>query len=496
MKRGIVLILLVLSITTQSVSGADVDVDAPKATSIRWKNCTDATLQELNAQCGFVSVPLNHNKPNGAKIRIAVSRVRHNASAGTYQGVILLKSVGTGSDNLGTVVYSTYLPSNVSGTYDWIGFDPRGTGASEPALSCVPEPFAGPRPNYVPTTLAEENYWLNKSKHYAMACKKKYVTLIKHMTSLDTVEDMERIRIALGQSKINYYGLGYGTYLGQLYATLYPTRVRRMVLDSNIDPRTVGFREKLDQGVAVDRNIQIWFEWLAKYDRIYHLGNRSCEVESRWNTVLRELEKNPINGVIGSADWSDIFYAAATSQQAWFTYSKMFADWANAKDAHKLIYFYSSGNDNRYANTLARTCADAVWPQDWNSIRTTYWRTFTKAPIFTWNLGWYFGPCQYWPKANHKPIIVTGNRTGNLLLIGETLDAATSYEGNLEVRRRFSGARLIAVINGTEDGNSLYGNACVDNPIIEYLRSGTVPPRLSGDRADVECAAPDLPNPD
>ena len=83
---------------------------------------------------------------------------------------------------------------------------------------------------------------------------------------------MEGIRLALSAPQINYYGFSYGTYLGQVYSTLYPSRVRRMVLDANVDPRGVWYAANLDQDTAFDRNINIWFGWLAKYDSVYHLG--------------------------------------------------------------------------------------------------------------------------------------------------------------------------------------------------------------------------------
>ena len=83
---------------------------------------------------------------------------------------------------------------------------------------------------------------------------------------------MESLRHALGAEQINFYGFSYGTYLGQVYATLYPARVRRMVLDGNVDPRRVWYDANLDQDLAFDRNIKIYFAWLAKHDDVYHLG--------------------------------------------------------------------------------------------------------------------------------------------------------------------------------------------------------------------------------
>jgi pimeloyl-ACP methyl ester carboxylesterase len=91
---------------------------------------------------------------------------------------------------------------------------------------------------------------------------------------------MDSIRAALGQRQINFYGYSYDTYLGQMYATLYPERVRRMVLDSNVDPRKIWYQANLDQDVAFQRNIEIWLGWLARFDSVYHLGSTRAAVAS------------------------------------------------------------------------------------------------------------------------------------------------------------------------------------------------------------------------
>ena len=87
------------------------------------------------------------------------------------------------------------------------------------------------------------------------------------MTTVDAAKDMDSIRAALGVDQINYYGFSYGTYLGQVYSTLFPTHVRRMVLDSNVDPRNVWYQANLNQDVAFNSNIKIWFGWLAQARR-------------------------------------------------------------------------------------------------------------------------------------------------------------------------------------------------------------------------------------
>jgi hypothetical protein len=118
-----------------------------------------------------------------------------------------------------------------------------------------------------------------------------------------------------------------------------------------------------------------------------------------------------------------------------------------------------------------------------------------KAPIFTWDNAWFNGPHQFWSQNASIPVNVDGTKVGDILLIDETLDAATPFEGSLEVRRRFPGARLIAEPNGTTHAGGLQGNTCVDNLIAQYLQSGELPPRKTSDGPDVQCAPLSEPMP-
>ena len=88
----------------------------------------------------------------------------------------------------------------------------------------------------MPITDALRTTWLARSRAYAAACEGDAAALLPHMTTIDSAHNMDSIRAALGARTINYYGFSYGTYLGQVYTTLFPSRVRRMVLDSNVDP--------------------------------------------------------------------------------------------------------------------------------------------------------------------------------------------------------------------------------------------------------------------
>ena len=124
--------------------------------TITWGPCTSQTLIGAGAECGMLSVPLDYSRPSGEKIQLAVSRVRHTVPDDEYQGIVLVNPGGPGGSGLVYSVLGQFVPDDAGASYDWIGFDPRGVGASVPALSCDPDYNAGPRPPYDPTSLGIE----------------------------------------------------------------------------------------------------------------------------------------------------------------------------------------------------------------------------------------------------------------------------------------------------------------------------------------------------
>ena len=488
---------------TATAAAADVlgaaDAAAVNAV-VAWKPCTSGALKSAGAVCGTITVPMNYRSPQGAKVHLAVAMVRHKVPAAKYQGVMLVNPGGPGGSGLVFATFGSFVPNHVGDAYDWIGFDPRGVGASTPAVSCDPNYAAGPRPPYLPSTAAIVKTWLAKAKAYAAACKAHTgATLLANLKTMDVVRDMDRIRIALGQKRINYYGFSYGTYLGQVYATNYPSRVRRFVLDANVDPRKVWYNANLDQDVAFEKVMKLFFAWIAKYDRVYHLGATGAVVEKNFYAERDRLAKAPAGGVVGGSEWTDIFLTAGYSQAAWEGLASLWATYESAHGAQPLVDEYAAsagvGDDNGYAIYNAVQCTDTQWPTRWAQWQRDNTRVNRAAPYETWANAWYNAPCLYWPaKAGTRPV-VNGAAAPPMLLLSETLDAATPFTGSLEVRRRFPRAVLIATRGGTTHANSLNGLACVDTRVAAYLATGRLPKRLAGHGADVTCTAAPQPVP-
>ncbi|BAK35045.1 putative S33 family peptidase [Microlunatus phosphovorus NM-1] len=471
---------------------------------ITWRACDDERFTQWGMACGTLTVPLDYSKPRGAKIRLAVSKLPHRSSAKDYQGIMLVNPGGPGGSGLSLAVLGigSIIPGNGDDDYDWIGFDPRGVGDSEPALSCDSGYFGYNRPNYVPTTGKIERAWLTKSARYAADCRRSEARrLLGHMTTRDTVADMDSLRRALGQKQINFYGFSYGTYLAQTYASLHPNQVRRFVMDGNVDPRGVWYEDNLGQNHAFETTINVWFGWLAKHNDVFGLGDNADVVAAGYYRQLAELDKSPALGVIGPSELNDVLVGAGYYVYDWVGLGEAYAALVNENDPTLIKAYYddanpqTEGSDNGYAVYLGVQCTDAAWPQRWSQFRLDSWRSFATAPFLTWNNTWFNAPCLSWPAKSGKPIKVDGRKVSSkILLISETLDPATPYAGSLEVRRLFPSASLIEGVGGTTHSGSLSGVECTDNAIGAYLEDGTVPTRRPGNRSDLQC--PPVPQPD
>ncbi|MEV6491687.1 alpha/beta fold hydrolase [Actinoplanes sp. NPDC051633] len=465
---------------------------------VSWGACSDPDLQELEAQCGFVTVPLDYAKPRGTKIKVAVSRVRHTSSTAGYQGIMLVNPGGPGGSGLGLASLGQFIPGGVGGDYDWIGFDPRGVGASQPSLTCDGDYAGYNRPPYVPTTKAIERAWLNRARGYANDCERAGGALLDHVKTTDNAADMDSIRKALGAKQINFYGFSYGTYLGQVYATKYPGKVRRMVFDGSVDPTRVWYRSNLDQDRDFNRNINIYFGWVAKYDSVYHLGTTAAEVRKRYYATERKLAKTPA-GLLGQAELNDVVLSAAYYVYGWEPIAEALSALINDGDPEPILAFYAPpgpGADNGYAMYLATLCTDAPWPQSLEKFRRDNWKTYAKAPFATWSNAWFNAPCLFWDADTaRRPVKVDGSKAPPILLIGETLDSATAFSGSLEVRKRFPRSVLVEGVGGTTHAGSLSGVACTDDTIAAYLDTGALPNRLRGNRSDKKCDPVPQPDP-
>lgn len=475
-------------------SAPSTTATAARAAKLSWKKC--GTKDYPTLQCASLKVPLNYKNPNGTKITLALSRVPHTAAKS--QGPLLVNPGGPGGSGLTLAGFvASSLPKSVAAQYDVIGFDPRGVGKSSPALDCKPKYFAPVRPDSVPRTRSIEQANLKRAQSFAKACGTKYAGLLPYIDTVSAVRDMDRIRAALGTKQISYFGYSYGTYLGAVYAKLYPQRVRRLVLDSIVDPTGVWYEDNLGQDYAFDARHKAFMAWVAKYNSTYKLGTNPATIEAKWYAMRAALAKKPAGGKVGASELEDTFIPGGYFNGYWPYLAEAFAAYVNDKDTDPLVEAYGNfaaidaAGDNGYSIYTSVQCRDASWPRTWDKWRSDNWKVYAKAPFMTWNNAWYNAPCAFWPTRSLRPVNVANSKLPPVLLFQATNDAATPYEGGVTVHRLLKGSSLVVEQGGGNHGITLSGNACLDKYLATYLTNGKVP-RGSG-VADATCKA--LPDP-
>ncbi|MER7723076.1 alpha/beta hydrolase [Streptomyces sp. NPDC096323] len=487
----------VAGLVTATPSPASAESGAQRAASLKWTECGTQAYPTL--QCASVRAPLDHDVPSGREITLALTRVPHTAK--TFQGPLLVNPGGPGGSGRSLAGFvAASLPAKVAAQYDVIGFDPRGVGRSRPALDCVPKYFDPVRPDPVPRSLRDEQVNRNRARDFAASCGEKYPDLLPFMDTVSAAKDLDVIRHATGSRQLNYLGYSYGTYLGTVYAKLFPDRVRRLVLDSNVDPDGVWYDDNISQDYAFDTRHKAFAAWVAKHDATYGLGSDPAKVEAAWYRMRDAVKRHPAGKKVGAGELDDTFLPGGYYNGYWPTLAGAFAAYVNDKDDKALVKAYErfgavdAEGDNGYSVYSAVQCRDAQWPGDWNVWRSDSWRVHAKAPFMTWGNTWYNAPCADWPVEPLNPVRVSNRALPPVLLFQATDDAATPYEGGVTLHRKLKGSSLVVEQGGGNHGVTLSGNDCLDHYLADYLAKGTVPRGKGGD-ADAVCAKTPDPKP-
>ncbi|MFF8277879.1 alpha/beta hydrolase [Streptomyces lateritius] len=461
-----------------------------------WTGCATPAYPKL--QCATLQVPLNHDDPAGRSITLALTRVAHTAKES--QGPLLVNPGGPGgSGRLMAGFVAGALPARVAARYDVIGFDPRGVGRSEPALDCRPGHFDPVRHDSVPSGAEGERRGVERARAFAEACGRKHGDVLPYIDTVSAARDMDAIRAALGAPRLNYLGYSYGTYLGAVYARLYPERVGRFALDSVVNPQGVWYEDNIAQDYAFDTRHKDFMAWVARQDATYRLGTDPAEVEAAWYRMRDAVRESPAGGKVGPGELEDTFLPGGYYDGYWPKLAAAFAAYVNDKDPAPLTKAYEDHAaadavaDNSYSVYTSVQCRDANWPRDWNVWRKDNWDVHAKAPFSTWNNAWYNAPCAFWPVDSLTPPDVTNDKVPPVLIVQATDDAATPYEGGVALHRMVRGSSLVVEEGGGNHGVTLSGNDCLDEHLTAYLDTGVVPRGDATSEADAVCAA--LPEP-
>ncbi|WP_199833822.1 alpha/beta hydrolase [Streptomyces sp. NRRL B-3648] len=488
----------------REAKGAETAAARAAKAGVKWQDCPADWGLEKPIQCGWVSVPLDYAHPYGKQIKLAVDRIGNTGTKKERQGALVYNPGGPGGSGLRfprRVTTKNAIWANVAKAYDFVGFDPRGVGHSTP-ISCIdPQEFVkAPKMDPVPDSRADKTAQRKLARAYADGCAERSGAMLPHMTTPNTARDLDVIRAALGEKKLNYLGVSYGTYLGAVYGTLFPGHLRRMIVDSVVDPsrEKIWYQANLDQDVAFEGRWKDWQDWVAANDAAFHLGTTRAAVQAKWLELRAAAKKHPIGGVVGPAELISFFQGAPYYDSSWVpvatVFSKYFAgDTQALVDAAAPDLSDTAGNiaaENGNAVYTAVECADAKWPTSWRKWDRDNTRLNASNPFLTWANAWMNLPCATWSAKQHTPIDVTTHKgLPKVLIVQSTRDAATPYEGAVELHKRFKGSRLITEKDAGSHGVTGLVNPCINQRVDAYLVDGKL------DAKDVTCAPHATPQP-
>ncbi|WP_112489985.1 alpha/beta hydrolase [Streptomyces bacillaris] len=485
-----------------SAEGRGTAVAAARAAAagISFGACPEEEMFPDSLECGTVRVPLDYARPDGPAIPLAVSRTRATGEPAERQGSFVYNPGGPGASSITFPLLGEMSEwKEVAEAYDLVGYAPRGVGTSAP-LSCQdPAVFAqSPTDSPAHPTTAYKEKRIAQARAYAKGCKESAGEALRHYTSLNNARDLEVLRAALGDERLTFMGASYGTYIGSLYATLFPARVRRMVFDSAVDPdpEKIWYRSNLDQSLAFESRWEDFRRWVARHDDVYGLGASPEAVQRHYDDVRTALAAEPAGGTVGPGQLHAGFLQAVYYDDYWAMRATALSEYVRG-NAEPLVTQLSpraitaKDDENERAVYTAVECNDAPWPEEWEVWDRDHTDLARIAPFQTWHNAFTNLPCAFWPAPRQRPLDVsTGwGELPPVLILATERDAATPYKGALELQRRLRGAVLVTERGAGTHGVGGFGNACVDDHMRRYLLTGETP------AGDAECAPRAEPNP-
>lgn len=469
--------------------GAQVAARRAAASGVDWRSCPAAERLPEPVECGAVSVPVDYAEPDGERIELTVSRQRATGPRQHRLGTLVYAPGGPGSSGMDFAGFGTSMGGvweRLNDRYDFVGYAPRGVGRSAP-LSCQPPREFATSPNRSPRTPSEafQRRQLQRADAYARGCARAQGERLRHYTTPNNARDLNTLRAALGEPRLDLFGASYGSYLGSVYATLFPQRVGRLVLDSVVNPRRdrVWYRNNLRQNAAFERRWEDWKRWTAENHHAYGLGRTAAGVQRAFDAAREAVDRKPAGGTVGSKELVNAFLNVAYSDRQWAPHARALAEFRAGRPGPLTELAapapgQAKQEENSNAVYNAVECADARWPRDWETWRRDTARSAATAPLNSWENTWLNLPCARWPSTPRAglPVEVT-TAPGELpptLLLAATRDAATPYDGALETHRRLAGSSLVTE-RGAGNHGVADGNECVDGHLLRYLLRGEVP---------------------
>ncbi len=485
---------------------------AAEPVKLAWGKCpTGVAPGAPQLQCAKVPVPLDYSEPDGRKIEIVISRLA-SAKRAERRGVLLLNPGGPGGAGLAQPadLVALGLPATVSAAYDLIGMDPRGVGHSSP-VSCgfrADDEYAANIPPYAENSAAVARQAKIAKRVASQCAANDKHGLLPHISTANTARDLDRIRIALGEQKISYFGASYGSALGSAYASLFRDRTDRIVLDSNAGTTSLDRAAVRRFGLGVEQRFPDFAKFAAERHAGYGLGRTPAEVRRNFFALAEQLNRKPVDGIDGAAfrlymfgelyrdsrfplmaqTWQSLASSDAAAVRRLQTDGRM----PGVRALPGLSAGPATGgaapspNDNAFSAFLAVTCNDTAWPTDVATYQRDVAKDRERFPMFG-AAGANISPCAYWQRPAEPPVRITEDGPANVLILQNLRDPATPHVGGVLLRKAFGHrARLVSVDAGDHGVYVYDDNPCALNLTTTYLVDGTLP------RGDTFCSAASL----
>ncbi|RSM70705.1 peptidase S33 family protein [Actinoplanes sp. ATCC 53533] len=476
-------------------------VDAVPTPKLGWYKCYEI------AECATARLPLDYDKPKGATTEIAILRIKAKDQKRKI-GSLFLNPGGPGGSATEFARFAPYfLSDSLLQRFDIVGVDPRGIGASAnvrcfksvkdqtAVFDLLNVPF--------PVTKAEEKRYVTGSKLMGKACSTTGRPLTGAMSTAEVARDMDVMRRAVGDRKLNYLGFSYGSALGQYYANMFPDRFRALTVDGVLNPTAwVGTtRQILDERLrSSDGAYQALIEILKRCDRA---GEKFCvfaagDPVKNFETIARALRAKPLQLPDGAGGTFTVTYAifvgailgSLYGTDAGQVVTEIAAEvWAalhagstaalteRARAAQATKRGYDFPYENGFEASSAVICTDGRHPADAGSWPAATARRDQRAPYFGRSWGWIDSQCanKTWTvqdeDAYRGPF--TKRTAAPVLVVGNFWDPATNYQGAVSSSRLLPNSRLLSSNNW---GHTAYGSGvCATTAIDNYLLTGKPP---------------------
>jgi pimeloyl-ACP methyl ester carboxylesterase len=476
---------------------------AKAPTSVSWTACRDGF------QCATVRVPLDYDRPAGAKISLSLIRLPAGSPKQRI-GSIFINPGGPGGSGVDVVRgVAQFLPLELRGRFDIVGFDPRGIIRSTPlrcfntfdeAVSVLP-PFA------FPVTRQEENVQRAADLALATACARRGGPILNHMSTADVARDMDVLRAALGDKKLTFLGFSYGSMLGQTYANLFPKRVRAIVIDGVLDPiawttgrgneaRTQPFSTRLRSDEGAQRTLNEFF-------RLCDAAGPDCAFsgnsQQRYAALAQRIRQSPIvitdpEGNTFTFTYADLIattLGALYAPPVWPDLAAFLAEIeaiASPAALGRRLAAVRAGlgldtpSQEQYPNFVEGfpgvACSDSVNPTFFDAWRRAAAESERQFGYFGRLWTWASSICLPWPKTAGQDRYLgpwTARTSSPVLVVGNRFDPATRYQGAVTASRLLPNSRLLTYAGW---GHTAFftGNFCVDSHVTRYLVTTRVPP--------------------